>query len=486
MWRRLTLVLIGVALVASACSDDDGSARADDAPEPTSTSAPPERPPSLTRGGERLAEGRLADAPRYNLKAHIDPRTGAVRGHERVTIPEPGTGELRFRVFPNLPQLDAGFTVTDVTVDGVAVEPQLDQGLMTLPRPDPATDAPVVVELSFAYTAPPLDQRRGLPLQAATIGLISRQPSGIALGHWFPIWVPDGLTVDPNPEGFGDISAFPAAVFNARLSVPRGTELVSGGVTVEAQERPARTAFIEEGTGLRDLAVFAGADLDIAEVEVGDVTVRAIGADVGRLEPAAEIGASAIETFTDLFGPYPWTEYDLVLNDLGFSVGGAEWPGMAWIAVDGSSVIVHEAAHEWWHALVGNDSTQAPAVDEPLAVYSECLWAQTADPDQGRNCVGTDDPPTVTIDRPTADFTSPGEYGELIYRELPGFYAALADMVGEDVVIDALRAIATEHAFGVITTDDLRAGLAAEAPPDQQEAVIALFDAWFHAGTTTV
>jgi hypothetical protein len=53
-------------------------------------------------------------------------------------------------------------------------------------------------------------------------------------------------------------------------------------------------------------------------------------------------------------------------------------------------------------------------------------------------------------------------------------------------VIAALRTIASEHAFGVITTDDLRAGLAAAAPPDQQEAVIALFDAWFHGGTTTV
>ena len=44
-----------------------------------------------------------------------------------------------------------------------------------------------------------------------------------------------------------------------------------------------------------------------------------------------DIAAESVTALGAAFGPYPWTELDVVAVPLGSSVGGIEWPGMVWI-----------------------------------------------------------------------------------------------------------------------------------------------------------
>jgi hypothetical protein len=268
----------------------------------------------------------------------------------------------------------------------------------------------------------------------------------------------------------------------ARVAIPEGYAVYGPGVLVDERPTDAGTVVMRTGVGLRDLALVVARGLVPAESQAGDAVVHtATQPGIDAPAAAADAAASlvAIET---AFGPYPWTELATVDVPLGPEVGGMEWPGAVWIdgfRADGGfdDVVAHELAHQYWHALVGNDSISAPVVDEPLAQYSTCLVARARGSEGatcrfgGRVLPGGGSP---CIDRRTDEF-GPGEYGELVYGEAPDFYVELERLVGADATVAALRGVVDRHAFGTLTAVALRDELAATVP-DRSADVTALWD----------
>jgi hypothetical protein len=438
---------------------------------------------SLSAGGRAfLEQAALTDAPRYALSASIEPETGKVDGRMRAEVARPDQGGLRFRMLAGLPALHTGLNVSGVTVDGEDARATRDRALLTLPVP-PNGSGKVVVEMRFSYRVPRAGTTRGRPLTQATIALLSRHPDVSQYGHWFPVWLPPGADADPSLSGFGDIGNFAAGAITARVRVPDGYDVVSGGVTVERRRAGGQTTVTESGVGLRDLSLAIGRGLRRGEAPADDVTVRATGPSSIDVDAAAQAAAEGLQTLAAQYGPYPWSELDVVAVSLGPDAGGMEWPGAVWVAGleevprGGVSLSLdHELAHQWWHALVGNDSIREPVVDEPLAQYSMCLLAAGAQGQCGlfgsplggagaRECA----------DRPSNAFASASEYGALVYEQAPGFYAELANAVGGDATVAALRGIVARHAFGIITSVQLRDELVA-AFPAQADAVRTLWD----------
>ena len=84
--------------------------------------------------------------------------------------------------------------------------------------------------------------------------------------------------------------------------------------------------------------------------------------------------------FNSLFGPYPYTELDVVQTPT--TAGGIEYPGVFVVGYDAWDqisdrflfVVVHETAHQWWYSLVGNDQTLDPWMDEALAQFAVALF----------------------------------------------------------------------------------------------------------------
>jgi hypothetical protein len=443
--------------------------------------------PSLSPGGRAFLEGAsLADAPRYALAATIDPAAGKVDGRMRAEVPRPEHGDLQFRMLAGLPALHTGLELKDVTVGGKTARAKRDRALITVPVA-PKASGKVVVGMRFSYRAPRAGTTHGRPLTQATIALLSRHPDVSQFGHWFPLWLPPGADTDPALSGFGDIGNFAAGAITARVRVPAGYDVVSGGFTVDHQESAGHTTVTESGVGLRDLSLAIGRGLQSASAQSGDVTVRATGPATVDVDTAARDGAADLQTLASLYGPYPWSELDIVAVSLGPDAGGMEWPGAVWIAGlengaggAGSLTVDHELAHQWWHALVGNDSIRAPVVDEPLAQYSMCLVAAQQNLDGecgGLGGLGLPGGTTASdcADRPTTEFASSNEYGALIYDQAPGFYFALAGVAGRDATLAALRDVVARHAFGIITPAVLRDEIAA-ALPGQADTVRALWD----------
>ncbi len=241
----------------------------------------------------------------------------------------------------------------------------------------------------------------------------------------------------------------------------------------------------------------------------------------------AEESAAALSVLADAFGPYPWSELDVLDVPLGSGVGGMEWPGAIWIetaafgggipglgaleGLDGllggdgglaellgggplgslrESIVAHEVAHQWWHALVGNDSITAPVVDEPLAQFSACHYFRVTAPDEGDELCAfhTEDQyqmlrslgePDAPANQPTDQFSSSLQYGAVVYGKAPGLYEELRQLVGEDALLSALRAYVEEHQFAIASPDDLRAALRATgSDTGQEDAVDALWVRW--------
>jgi hypothetical protein len=447
--------------------------------------------PSLSTGGrQELERARLDHAPLYALSATIDPESGHVDGRMRARLPRPEHGGVLFRMLAGLPAFHAGLAINGVTVDRKRAHARVDRTVVRVPVTGNGS-ATVDVGMRFSYRVPRAGTTRGRPLTQATIALLSRRPDVDQFGHWFPLWLPPGAETDPGISGFGDIGNFAAGAISARIRVPSGYDVVSAGVTVDRQASNGQATVTQAGVGLRDLSLVVGRGLHSATAPAGDVTVRATGPADVDVDAVARDGAAALQALAGLYGPYPWSALQIAAVTLGPDAGGMEWPGAVWISgrdAAGSSgggnlTLDHELAHQWWHALVGNDSIRAPVVDEPLAQFSTCLVAAPS-ADVGGECSFGGPAPdglgTACANKPTTAFTSAEEYGSLIYDRAPGFYRALAGAVGNDATVAALRDVVTRHAFGVITADQLRAELTA-AFPGQGDAVRALWDRYIGA-----
>jgi hypothetical protein len=537
---RLAAVILFVATIAAAVGPGAGAAHAaggERGPLPVVDFA---SDPSLSDAGREYAtQSALADASRYALTADVRPKRGHVEGTLLADVPVGGEEQLRFRVFAGMLGDEAALTVDDVTVDGRPVDAELDASLLTVPVGG-ADGERVEVAMRFSYRVPELESGGSLDalgegLDPAETGLLARHPGGITLGHWFPVLLPPGVDAQPAPDGFGDIGNFPAAMFRARISVPSGWDVVSGGVNVDRKERDGRVTVVEEGGGLRDFAVYAGRNRIIENTQSGAAAVRVTAPRTAgdQVDGVADETAASLSTLADAFGAYPWSELDVVSVPFAGGVGGMEWPGMIWIestlfeggvpglgdlgdlgeifedleglgdlgdlgipGLEGIAgiesmrefVVAHEVAHQWWHALVGNDAISAPVVDEPLAQYSACLYFEREHPDeaadacalqtesqyQAMRAFGEEDAPA---DQPSDAFTSSLQYGGVVYGKAPGFYRALGELIGEDAVVAGLRGFVAANVFGVAGADDLRAALTATAP-DRSAEIDALWRRW--------
>ncbi|MCZ7677399.1 MAG: hypothetical protein M5U28_00925 [Sandaracinaceae bacterium] len=144
---------------------------------------------------------------------------------------------------------------------------------------------------------------------------------------------------------------------------------------------------------VRDFSLVVSPRFASRERRVGDVTVRSWFASsrAASGERVLDTAARALALFTRRFGPYPYTELDVVEAPLVGGAGGMELSGLVTVATmfyrpmrAGAGglgqllgaggpdleehrlaslelVTAHEVAHQWWHGIVGSDSRRHPS-----------------------------------------------------------------------------------------------------------------------------
>ena len=201
--------------------------------------------------------------------------------------------------------------------------------------------------------------------------------------------------------------------------------------------------------------------MSIAVYTFADATVNDRGLELDGAAHVLREAEKTLELFERLFGRYPYDRLVIVQGDFpdGMEFTGIVFVGSAWFyGFDGTTrnyltlISVHEIAHQWWYARVGNDAALNPWLDEALATYSEYLFIEAMYPED-RNWWWTYRVagyfPQGQVDRTVYEFNTPREYINAIY--LRG--AQMLQNLREDIGDEAFFQTAASILFGGILAD---------------------------------
>lgn len=280
---------------------------------------------------------------------------------------------------------------------------------------------------------------------------------------------------------------------------------------------------VPEGEGLRrytfalaagrEVGVIASPEFETREAQVRGITVRSFSrpGTTGAGQAALDAARGGLEVFDETLGKYPWTVLTVAESALTGGAGGLELPTLALVAsnlyhpsglpmpfdpmtgVRGDLldfVTLHEVAHQWWHAQVGSHAQLHPYVDEPLAQYSALVATGRLRGAEARQraralqvalnfqALGMFGQPDGPVARPAGKFASQIEYAGLVYGKAPLFYEAVADLVGEKVLLATLRRFVEKNRFQRVTPEALKGALVAGAGANGPR-VSRLWQRWF-------
>jgi aminopeptidase N len=454
-WAALCLALISLAL-ATGCGPLPAPGDPLDAYRPALLPA---------QQGDLAA---LAHLPRYAILLDVDAAAQRVSGEEQVlyrNLDDDPLESVVLRLYPNLKQNEGQMRVTEVTVNGRAVKPELaaEGTALRVPLPSPLRrDEAVTLSLAFDVEVPSRGQGRIL--------------FGVSQGIWslstcYPILaVRDGTgwREDIAPP-HADPTFSEMALYEVVVRAPSEFTVAASGSTVAVEEgEGGMRVWHIAGGPLREFGLLLG-DFHSAGTEVGGTAVTSYYRERDRAAGLAALWhtAAALRAYSLLFGPYPYAELDVVEAPLGRR--GQEYPGLIQVGSDlyGDEredleyLVAHETAHQWWYNLVGSDPWKHPWLDEALAEYATYDYYRLAHGDDAAGELlekrwqasydyvverGRDG----AVDRPARAFDEES-YHLLVYDKGALFLDALRREVGDEAYLAVLRTYLAEQKYGIAT-----------------------------------
>jgi aminopeptidase N len=358
-------------------------------------------------------------------------------------------------------------------VDGTVVRPELrlENSALYVPLAAPLSPGEAVeLRLAFASTLP-VDPAAGYAQYGYIDGVLAL-PNAYPL---IPVYDDEGWNVELAPP-YGDATFSDTALYQVRLTLPAEMVLATSGTIVERTEHDDGTATVVCASGpMRDFNLVASAEYVAASERLGGVTVTsyyAAGAEQGGRR-ALDYALHALRVYQELFGPYPFTELDVMATPT--TAGGIEYPGLIVVAgrlYDQAGgffelATVHEVAHQWWYSMVGNDQLDEPWLDEALTQYTSLLYFEGRyGPEGGQQMLEStfmepyeylqESDQDMPAGLPVAEYPE-GLYGAVVYGKGPLFFHALRQQTGDETFYSILRTYFEQYRYDVAYPQDLLA-----------------------------
>lgn len=423
----------------------------------------------------RAQPERFARLPRYFIQAELDPSGDRLAGHVMVFVPNTGStpwSDLVFRLYPNMPHYGGAMRVTQLEVNGEPVTADLAAGdaVLHIPLSQPLAPAEeVTVTMAFDVDLPRADDGYTLfGWEDATLSLPGFYPT-LAVYHE-PAAARAGGWATELPPPFADVLFNPFALYDLELTVPAGLTIVASGTTVSSTPTDdGREVWRIAGGPLRDMTVLASQRWESAsETAAGAVVTSYYPPENPAAGQAALFhAAAALRLYSDLYGPYPYNEFDVVAAPLG--VRGMEYSGLVAIGQDlyTSSrkqlpcLVAHETAHQWWYAQVGNDPLAHPWLDEGPAEYAafdyyrgvygqpaaeDLLSVRWRTPYAVAASNGIDGP----VDQPASMMTE-ANYELLAYAKAALFLDAMRGWLGDQMYVQVMHTYVETYRWRIAT-----------------------------------
>lgn len=319
--------------------------------------------------------------------------------------------------------------------------------------------------------------------------------SSVNLGNFYPIACVyrDGAFVTDPYYAYGDPFNSEVADYNVTFTAPSEFVGAFTGTTVSETKSGANTVYSVSAENVRDFAAVFG-KFKKASGAAGSTIVNYYYYDDDEPEKALNAAVDAVKTFGELFGEYAYPEYSVVQTS--FIHGGMEYPMLSMIsdAVTGdvyNDVIVHETAHQWWYAAVGNDEVRDPWLDEGLAEYSTMMFYEINGDDYNYTFSGkrADTLSAYTLycetyknnglgdtsmNRAVNEYGSEIEYTYMTYVKGAIMFDDIRNTVGDNAFKAGLKAYYENCKFEIAEPQDLIGAI--EKASGRQ--VSGLFDAW--------
>ncbi|MEU2157919.1 M1 family metallopeptidase [Streptomyces sp. NPDC019396] len=391
-------------------------------------------------GGHRTTE--------YDLELDYRPQTGRLTG--RATIHAVVGTE---RALPEI-VLDLGqFRLTKVLVNGARPAKYTHRGdkLRIRPAKPLRAGTPFTVEVRYTGVPRPVRTRDWGDLGWELLdegALVASQPNGSR--SWFP------CNDRPDDKAAYRITVTAPSPYTVVANGTLASRTISASTTTWVYEQPAPMASY--------LASVQIGPYELVEVpHAGEVPQPAAvpGTLLGRFERDFARQPEMMLVFTDLFGPYPFDDYAVVVVDeeldvpveaQGLSVFGANH-------VDGrrgsERLVAHELAHQWF----GNSLTVADWrhiwLNEGFAKYAEWLWSELSG-GPSASSLAARSRARLAMMRQDIRIADPGLrrlFDDRVYERGALTLHALRTKMGHAAFVGLLREWTATHRHGVVTTE---------------------------------
>lgn len=450
---------------------------------------------NLRQGQEGVLDA-LAGAPVYHLDVVVEENLTVVNGHEEVYYTnqeDVALNEIYFHLYPNL--LGGNITISGVTVAGEPVEAVNEDTVVRVPLAEPLQPGEsIVVGMDFTTEVPEEIGRN--------YGIFASAENVLALAHFYPVvavYDDEGWNIEPAATQ-GDVTYADAAFYLVQVTAPAEQVIVATGVAID-QNEAADTETITFAAGpARDFYLALSDDYSVVSETVDGIQINSYAPAEFRAgaQEALDVAAEALQTFSTRYGPYPYSEFDIVTTPT--LALGVEYPGVIANTVriydleNNSfrtpnealleSTTAHEVGHQWFYNLIGNDQLNEPWLDEAVTQYATYQYyvdrygeavAQSFFNDFEFRWSTVNDEP-VPIGMPVEDY-SDREYGAIIYGRGPIFVNELAQAMGQDAFDTFMRTYGETYRWEIATTEEFKA--LAEATCDCD--LTPLFEEWVYA-----
>ncbi len=340
--------------------------------------------------------------------------------------------------------------------DGILVV-NLDSSLMPNER--------VEIMIDFSFTIPNCEHRFGYGEHT------------VNLGNFYPVaCVYENGDFNTSPyNANGDPFYSDMANYDVTLTLDDKLKVAATGDLSSETKTKEKKTLKYNARLVRDFACVFSDGFEIHTANAGKVKVEYYGYDDIDSAKSLQAGVDAINTFSKLFGAFPYATFRVVKTD--FVYGGMEYPNLVMIsdAVDNiddyMNVIVHETAHQWWYGMVGNDEYRYPWLDEALTEFSTMLFYdhndgytlthnEMVDISKANytlfihvyeDVLGKID----TSMRAVNEYSTEPEYTYITYVKGVLMYESLYQLIGEKCFVSCLKAYQQSFKYKNATPDDL-------------------------------
>lgn len=482
MIRKIFGAFFLLSLALSACVRSGSSGQPFQVSEQTE--------PAAAEVAGRPGVSAMLDAPPertlYTIDATLNYADGVITAQQRIDFVNPAghtLGEVRFNVPPA--RRAGAIELRDVRIHGAAqpLDFSLDGAVLSVQLPTPL-DAGAAIALAFDFTVK-------IPLQEVVSGIggddTSRGPLSLTAGHWYIMLAPyrNGTWDTPTYVPIGDPYTSELADYAVTILAPE--DITVAGAGDETREGRLWTYSLPKAR----VFAFAASDQYVVEtLQQNGVTLIHYGypADARHAGDVLITAARAIDLFSKLYGPYPYSSLRIVQTD---RRQGQEYSGMVGLGSilykgypgsgsrhDLIATTVHETSHQWWFNVVGNDQIRSPWLDESFARMAELRFYQTYydnDSDWWFNHYIASRRPVGPIDLSLAEYADSSAYIAGVYQRGPLFLNDIRKKLGRERFDEMLRDYYTTQQYAITNQDAFFDALARHTSEDMRPLVRGYF-----------